>query len=148
MPLLPLLCCRVGVLGFGCRGFPCPPLSSTYLHTFHYTHTGGERGGGGVRFEVLRVELRGSTRLLLLEGASSHTRAPNRVKFSKFANLSSVSRALPGLPGHSFYIHASQIVPRFFIILPRLRRHGILLRKRTPSSQSVPFETEIFSEQQ
>ena len=130
MPLLPLLCCLVGVLGFGCSGFPCPPLSSTYLHTFHYTHTGGERGGGGVRLEVQRVELRGSTLPLLLEGASSHTRAPNRSSSLSLPNLSSVSRALPDLPGHSFHIHVHRLSPLPFIILPRLRRHGILLRKK------------------
>ena len=133
MPLLPLLCCLVGALGFGCSGFPCPPLSSTYLHTFHYTHTGGERGGGGVRSEVQRVELRGSTRLFLLEGASSHTRAPNRVKFSKFAKLVVRFTHSPR-PARTLLPHScSQVVPPFFYHFTSLAETRYLASQETPS---------------
>ena len=133
MPLLPLLCCRVGVLSFGCRGFPCPPQSSTYItHTFHYTHTGGERGGGGVRLEVLRVELRGSTRLPLLEGASSHTRAPNGVKLSKFAKLvvcfHALSPACPDTPSISMFTD----YPPFLYHFTSLTETRYLASQETP----------------
>ena len=130
MPLLPLLCCLVGVLGFGCSGFPCPPLSSTYLHTFHYTHTGGERGGGGVRSEVQRVELRGSTRLSCSKVLRA-TRAPNRVKFSKFAKLVvRFTRSLPTCPDTpSTFMFTG--CPPFFYHFTCLRRHGIC-SKETP----------------
>ena len=132
MPLLPLLCCLVGMLGFGCSGLPCPPLSSTYLHTFHYTHTGGERGGGGVRLEVQRVELRGSTRLLLLEGASSHTRAPNRAKFSKFAKLVVRFTRSPR-PARTLLPHScSQVVPPFFYHFTSLAETRYLASQETP----------------
>ena len=83
-----------------------------------------------VRSEVQRVELRGSTRLLLLEGASSHTRAPNGVKLSKFAKLVVCFTRFPR-PARTLLLYpCSRIIPPFFIILPRLRRHGILLRKK------------------
>ena len=68
-----------------------------------------------VRSEVQRVELRGSTRLLLLEGASSHTRAPNRAKFSKFAKLVVRSTRSPR-PARTLLPHScSQVVPPFLL---------------------------------
>ena len=113
---------------------PCPPLSSTYLHTsslhLHRRRTGRWRGSLRSSARRMRVELRGSTRLLLLEGASSHTRAPNRVKFSKFAKLVVRFTRSPRPVRTLLPYSCSQIVPPFFIILPRLRRHGILLRKK------------------
>ena len=98
------------------------PGNQSHMHTHRH---GGERGGGGVRFKGPGVVAQ-----LAVHAARSLLFSKNREKFAKTC-LTVSSRFSPATLG-------ARSCPRFtppYCTLPRIRRHGILLRKK----HRVPF---------